>query len=87
MKATTGFSVEVDKQLMQAADVGANCPEWHMLVILLLDEMYIRENLVYNKHTGEIVGFADLGDVNNHLLAFEKKVKGNENLMPPLQKL
>lgn len=39
---TTGFSLEVDQQLMQAADIG-QCPKRHHLVILLLD-MYIRED-------------------------------------------
>ena len=67
MKATTGFSTEVDKQLMQAANVGV-CPKWQMLVVLLMDEMYIRAGLVYKKHSGEIVGFSNLGNINNHLL-------------------
>ena len=34
---------------------------------LFLDEMYIKENTVHNKHTGRIVGFTDLGEVNNLL--------------------
>ena len=29
--------------------------------------MYIREGVVFDKHTGEIVGFTDVGDINNHL--------------------
>ena len=40
-------------------------------MILLIDEMYIKENIVYSKHTGRIVGFTDLGDVNNHLLRLD----------------
>ncbi len=59
---------------MQAAAIG-KCPEWQQLVILLLDEMYIREDLVYNKHSGKLIGFVDLGEVNNHLLAFEQKIQ------------
>ena len=51
IKAKAGFSSEVDRQLLQAADVGS-CPKWQKLIILLLDEMYVREGLVYNKHTG-----------------------------------
>ena len=31
--------------------------------------MHIKENLVYDKHTGKMIGFIDLGDINNHLLA------------------
>ena len=56
--------------LVHAAKVGS-CPECEKYVILLIDEMHIREDLVYDKQTGELVGFANLGDVNQHLLAFE----------------
>ena len=30
-------------------------------MILLLDEMYVREDLVYVKRTGKLVGFTSLG--------------------------
>ena len=30
--------------------------------ILLMDEMKIQENLVWDKHTGDLIGFVDLGD-------------------------
>jgi hypothetical protein len=43
-----GFSAEVDRQLLQAVNM-EDCPEWQRLVILIMDEMYIREDLVYNK--------------------------------------
>ena len=81
----SGFSTEVDRQLMQAANVG-KCPTWQLLVMLLIDEMYIREDLVYNKHTGKLMGFVDLGEVNNHLLAFERKVKGEVEDEPAVAK-
>jgi len=42
-------------------------------MFLLLNEMYIREDLVYNKHTGQLIGFVNLGDINNHLLEFKIK--------------
>ena len=71
VKAVDGFSPEVDCQLMQAAQMDS-CEDWQKLVILLLDEMHIKEGLVYDKHSGNITGFADLGDINNHLLAFER---------------
>ena len=35
----------------------------HFMVILF-DEMKIQENLVWSKHTGDLIGFVDLGDVN-----------------------
>ena len=57
-----------------------------MLVVLLMDEMYIRAGLVYKKHSGEIVGFSNLGNINNHLLEFERQVKGDEKPVPSLAK-
>ena len=44
--------------------------EWQKLVVLLLVEVYIREEVVYNKHTGQILGLSDVGNVNNHLLRY-----------------
>ena len=49
-KACTGFSDEIDKQLMEAADL-ENCP-LNKYVIILMDEMHIKEDVVYDKHTG-----------------------------------
>jgi len=85
VKAASGFSAAVDHQLMQAVSI-ASCPDWHKLVILLLDEMYIKEDLVYNKYTGSVVGFANLGDVNNHLLAFERSVESDGDVENVLAK-
>ena len=33
-------------------------------VVLLMDEMKIQENLVWDKHNGELIGYVDLGDIN-----------------------
>lgn len=73
VKSDAGFSAEVDLQLMQAIGL-PSCQQWEKLLVLLLDEMYIKEDLVYNKHTGQLIGFASLGDANDHLLAFERSV-------------
>ena len=32
---------------------------------VVLDEMYVKESLVYDKHTGSLTGYSDMGDVNN----------------------
>ena len=73
IKASAGFSDEVDMQLIRAPEV-ANAQEWQKIVILLLDEMHIRDDLVYNKHTGALLGFCNLGDINTHLTAFERSL-------------
>lgn len=52
-EAPPGFSLGVDQQLMDAANINS-CPEREKQVILLLDEMHIKENLVYDKHTGTL---------------------------------
>ena len=83
IKAGAGFSADVDRQLMQAASL-LTCPAWQKLVVILLDEMHIREDLVYNKHTGKMVGFCDLGEVNNLMLQFERLVEGNSDRRTPL---
>ena len=70
VQSDVGFSAGVDQQLMQAVGMPA-CKDWDKLVILLLDEMYIREDLVFDKHSGRLVGYSSLGTVNDHLLAFE----------------
>ena len=36
--------------------------------------MHIKEGLVYDKHTGELIGFTDLGDINSHLLSLEQSL-------------
>lgn len=64
-----GFSIDVDLLLMK--NNMSSCLEHQKLVILLLDEMYIREDLVYDKHSGNLTGITHLGSVSNHLLASE----------------
>ena len=74
VSAATGFSEEVDKMLAIAADVD-KCPEREKYTAILLDEMYIKEDLVYNKHTNALVGFTNLGEINHHLLTFERSLQ------------
>ena len=70
MKTGAGFSADVDLQLHRAAKLHSS----HSLVSLVIDEMTIKEDLVYNKHAGTLVGFVNLEDVNNHLLQFEESL-------------
>lgn len=74
-QAKVGFSEEVEQQLVSHPDL-RDAEEWKRHVILLLDEMHIQEDLVYNKHTGALVGFANLGDITDHLEQFEQSLQG-----------
>ena len=35
----------------------------------------MQEDLVYDKHSGSLIEFSNLGDTNKHLMAFEKQVQ------------
>lgn len=53
-KAIVGFSNDVDKQVVAAANLDS-CEEREKYVLLIMDEMHIREDLVYDKQTGIII--------------------------------
>ena len=62
------------------------CPEREKYVVLLLDEMHIRDDLVYDKHSGKMIGFANLGEVNNHLSQYEESLQGDMAAGPQVAK-
>ena len=69
--AKVGFSAEVDQQLIDAIDF---TKEANRYVSLLLDEVHIKEDLVYDKHSGSLIGFTNMGEINNHLINFERSL-------------
>ena len=85
VKASTGYSSEVDEMLKKAADVGS-CPERDKCMILLLDEMHIRQDIVFDKSTGHMIGFANLGETNHHLLEFEQSIMNDTTPSPKYAK-
>ena len=85
VKASTGFSSDVDTMLINAAKV-KTCPERDKCVMLLIDEMHIRQDLVFDKHTGELIGYANLGDINNHLIDFEQSLASTSPEPPKFAK-
>ena len=50
--------------LMNLLKKTASFFEIERYVTILFDEMKIQENLLLDKHSGELLGFADLGDIN-----------------------
>ena len=75
-----GFQDEVNQQLLEEVEK-MKLPDGRKYVGLLVDEMKVEEGLVYNKTTGEIVGFTSLGDINEQLQRLEQ---GGEH--PPVAK-
>lgn len=73
LNSTSGFSFEADEELIRVAKPELT-EEFKKCVCITIDEMHIKENLVFNKHTGALVGYVDIGDINNLLLKFERSV-------------
>lgn len=44
--------------------------------------MKIKADLVYNKHSGEMIGFVNITDINQHLAAFEQHCKNDQETPP-----
>ena len=83
--AVPGFSADYDQQLL---NIVAKTPKIGKYVGILIDEMYVKEGLVFDKHCGALVGFVNLGDVTTHLMDFEKQVEEQSSYCPkrPLAK-
>ena len=70
---------------MQKESRVSDLPENRSFCALLVDEMKLKENLVYDKFEGEIIGFTDLGNVNNEILNLERQSEGDAE-HPPIAK-
>ena len=77
-----GFQDEVNQQLIDKVSK-LNLPASRKYIALLVDEMKVREGLVYNKNGGEIIGFVNLGDINQQLMELEKE---DQEERPPVAK-
>ena len=74
--AKAGFQREVDEQLVKEANITS---EHEKYVALVFDEVKVKEDLVYNKHSGELVGFVNITDINQHLTALERACSTEED--------
>ena len=56
-----GFNPDIINELGKKTE---SFSEIERYVTILFDEMKTQENLVWDKHSGEMIGFADLGNIN-----------------------
>ena len=82
-QSKVGFQPEVDSMLLQEAQID-KLPDNKRYIVLLFDEMKICENLVYDKHHARVIGFVQIGEVNDELAQFEQTDNVNEH--PPIAK-
>ena len=76
-----GFSDATDHQLKEHAKLDES-PNHKNLVGLLFDEIHIKEGLVFDKNTGNLIGFVDLGNINNEFLRYSNSDSGGESKLP-----
>ena len=77
--STPGFSKDVDLQLLDLVKVQEPA-DLANYVSVIIDEMYIKEGLVFDKYTGSLTGFTDLGDVCNLLAEYEQQHSGDGSM-------
>lgn len=76
-----GFDSELDKQLMKEAQVDT-IQDFQKYTCLVLDEVRVKEGLVYDKHSLQVIGFVNVGDINNELLRFERAQTTDSQELP-----
>ena len=72
IKSQAGFCSEVDKVIVDDADLSNPHNKY---VILVMDEMYIKSDLVYDKHDGSLIGFVNISNIKNQILEFEAMIE------------
>ena len=80
-ESKTGFQLEVNVQLSKESKVG-ELPEEKKYCGLVIDEMKVKENLVYDKFTGAVIGFVSLGSINDELLQLERQCRDEVTQAP-----
>ena len=68
IRPTQGFNRDVVNELAKNVE---NFAEEEKYIILLLDEMKIQEDLVWDKHTGDLIGHVDLGNTELNYAALK----------------
>jgi len=74
----TGFNIDILQQLITDAKL-ETASEFERNITICFDEMQIKSDLVYRKSTGQLIGFTELGEVNDEIRQFEENLN-SENL-------
>lgn len=72
-----GFQEEVDEMLR--TEVGSE--DWKKYVVLLVDEMKVKESLVYDKYSTKVIGFVQLDNIEDH---FRRLEQSDGDYRPPV---
>ena len=67
IKPSAGFNSEIVAELIQRAQ---SLTGYQRYVVLSFDEVKIQENLVFDKYSGNLIGYVDLGDPELNFSSF-----------------
>ena len=65
-----GFNHEIIRELQTKIKEFSDIERF---MVILFDEMKIQENLVWSKHSGDLTGFVDLGDIDVNYATLQKR--------------
>ena len=68
VKPSIGFNPQVTEELIKTS---SHLQGYQRFVCLSFNEIKIQEKLVFDKYTGDLVGFVDLGDPEMNFSTFE----------------
>ena len=71
IQSGTGVQQEVTQQLQHEIAKIDMPEEVKQHTVVVCDEVKVKDGIVYDKHSFQVIGFTNLGDINSHLLAFE----------------
>ncbi|CAH1263937.1 THAP9 [Branchiostoma lanceolatum] len=75
---TPGFNPDILTKLGEVSNL-INLPDWKKNVTLVWDEMKIKSGLVFCKSSGDLIGFTDLGEINNEMKDFERRCREQQH--------
>lgn len=81
--ARSGIQPEVNEQLAKEAKLD-ELQSWQTNICLIFDEVKIKEGLVYDKYSGYIMGFTELGDTNKCIDELEEKIDKSAEILVPV---
>jgi hypothetical protein len=80
IKSELGFHQDVLQMLhTEAEKCNSYKEEWHSYCGILFDEVKVKEDLVYNKYSGELIGYCNLDNIGNTIMDLENTLLSRES--------
>ena len=70
IRPTTGFNMEVIEELCKTT---GTLQSFQPFIVLSFEEMKIQQNLVFDKHSGDVIAYVDLGDPEKNFSTFDNE--------------